>query len=174
MSLSERQKYITIATDISQDSRYKIVTWACYIRYDGGVIKRVEQFKDYHKHTGNAETYALINALSIAYLSISDWHLSKIVIHNEIEKVLTPIRTKAGNIKKQDEVRSRAILDIGLPLLDKSAGWDRRKIKAHYSAWQTSDNPAKYAINRWCDMESRRLLKEIRSKTKKQLRDKSN
>lgn len=170
MSLRSGQKYITIATDISNDSKYKISTWACYIRYDGGVIKRVEQFKEYHKHTGDAETYALINALSIAYLTIPDFNLSKIVIHNEIEHVLTPIRTKAGNIKKQDEVRAKAILDIGLPLLDKSAGWDRRKIKAHYSAWQTSDNPAKYAINRWCDMESRRLLKEIRRKKKKTLK----
>lgn len=170
MSLSSKQKYITIATDISCDSTFKISTWACYIRYNGGVIKRVEQFKQYHKHTGDAETYALINALSIAYLTIPDWDVSKIIIHNEIEFVLNPLRTKAGNIKKHDETRSQAILNIGLPLLDKAQGWDRRKIKAHFKDWQTSDNPAKYAMNRWCDMESRRLLKETRRKIKKERR----
>lgn len=155
-------QYITIATDISCDPIHKISTWACYIKYDGGVIKQVHEFKNYQEKTIYAETYALINALTIAYKTIKSWSSSKIIIHNEIERVLTPLKTKYGNLKQKELDRSQYITDIALPLLNKARSWDRRKITAHYKDWKTSDNPAKYAINRWCDIESRRLLREIR------------
>lgn len=156
-------KYITIATDVSCDPNYEISTWACYIRYDGGVIKQVHRFKEYQEKTTHAETYALINALIIASESIPDWSDSRVIIYNEVERVLTPLRTKCGNIKKKELDRSEAIINIALPLLDKAGSYERRKITAHYKDWKTSDNPAKYAINRWCDIESRRLLREIRN-----------
>ena len=155
-------KYITIATDISCDPRHKISTWACYIRYSGGIIKEVGEFKEYQNNTIFAETYALINALTIANRNIPDWNNSKIVIHNEIERVLTPLRTKNGQLKRSETHRSEAIMGIALPLLNQTASWERRKIKAHYKDWKTSDSPAKYAINRWCDIESRKLLRKIR------------
>lgn len=155
-------KYITIATDISSDPHSKTTTWACYIRYSGGLIKQSGEFKTYYKNTALAETHALINALTIAYKNIPEWSKSKIVIYNEIEYVLDPVKTKAGNIKKRDIERSEAILNIAMPILGKASNWERRKIKAHFTHWRTSDNPAKYAINRWCDEESRRLVREIR------------
>lgn len=159
-------KYITIATDISCDPKHKISTWACYIRHNGGVIKQVHQFKEYQSNTIFAETYALINALTIAHHNIPDWNDSRIIIHNEIERVLTPLRTKNGQLKRSETNRSEVIMSIALPLLDQTASWERRKIKAHYKDWETSDNPAKYAINRWCDIESRKLLRTIRNENK--------
>lgn len=159
-------KYVTIATDISSDPHSKTTTWACYIRYSGGLIKHSEEFKNYYRNTALAETHALINALTIAFKNVPDWSNSKVVIYNEIEHVLSPVKTKAGNICRRDLERSQAILDIAMPILCKAADWDRRKIKAHYTKWKTSDNPAKYAINRWCDAESRRLVREIRRKKK--------
>lgn len=160
-------KYITIATDISGDPKHKITTWACYIRHDGGVIKEVREFKKFHKNTVTAETYALVNALTIARKNIPDWDQSKIIIHNEIEHVLTPVTTKAGNVRKRDEERTEAIRQIALPILAEAMYWERRKIKAHFRDWRHSENPKKYAINRWCDQECRRFLKEIRKEKKR-------
>lgn len=158
--------YVTIATDVSCDHKHKISVWACYIRYGGGVIKKTGKFKKYYSNTAKAETYALINALTIAYKSIPNWSDSKIVIHNEIEYVLTPIRTKAGSIRLKDVERTGAILKLALPILDKALSWDRRKIKAHYRDWKKSDNPAKYAMNRWCDETSRAEMQRIREQIK--------
>lgn len=163
-------KYVTIATDISSDDRYGITTWACYIRHEGGSIKRVGQFKEYKRDTVTAETHALLNALVIARKHIPNWDKSKIVIHNEIEQVLDPIRTKAGNIRLRDAVRAEAIESIGIPILQEALTWERRKIKAHYRHWEKSENPAKYYLNRWCDMESRKYMKTLRSKKKKSLK----
>lgn len=160
-------KYVTIATDISSDSKHKITTWACYIRHHGGVIKRVERFKNYHRDTALAETHALLNALVIGQKTIPDWDQSKIIIHNEIEHVLDPVKTKAGNIRKRDVARADAIQSIAIPILEQAVDWERRKIKAHYRDWQHSSNPKKYAINRWCDIESRNFLKQIRKEQKK-------
>ena len=155
-------KYVTIASDISCDSHNKVSTWACYIRYGGGAIKKSGQFKKYYANTGMAETYALINALTIARNNIPDWNESRVIIHNEIEYVLSPSTTKTGKLKRRDLERSTQIIEIALPILKEARSWERRKIKAHFKDWKHSDNPAKYAINRWCDQESRALMKSIR------------
>lgn len=160
-------KFVTIATDISCEPKYKITTWACYIRYDGGAIKQSGEFKQFYKNTAEAETYALINALTIAKNNIKDWDESKVIIHNEIEHVLTPILTKAGNITMRDTDRYEQIRSIALPILKEAFDWERRKIKAHKKDWQHSENPKKYAINRWCDHECRRVMKEIKKAKKK-------
>lgn len=174
MSLSQQtlfaQKYVTIATDISCDTKYKVATWACWIRYDGGTIKRSGVFSEYPSDTCKAETYALCNALVIAKKVISDWGESRVIIHNEIERVLTPLTTKSGKPSKKEPDRTEAIVNIALPILDTAQSWERRKIKAHFKDWKQSENPAKYAINRWCDIESRRLMRETRREIKKSLK----
>lgn len=166
MSLSKPQKYITIATDISSDWNKKITTWACYIRYNGGVIKKSGVFVRYPKDTVRAETYALANALSIAYKNIDDYSESRIIIHNEIKRVITPLTTKNGNLAVREIDRTEVVLNIIMPLLDNAQSWELRKIKAHFSGWKKSSNPSKYFINRWCDQEARRLLRETRRKKK--------
>lgn len=160
-------KYITIATDISSDPKFKISTWACYIRHGGGTIKKVKQFKRYYNNSALAETHALLNALVIARKEIPDWDESKIIIHNEIEHVLTPCKTKAGNVRQRDKDRADDIERIAMPILKEALEWERRKIKAHFNGWESSDSPAKYYINRWCDQESRRYLKELKKEQKK-------
>lgn len=170
---SSSQKYITIATDISADNTYDVWTWAIYIRWGGGVIKRVGQFKQSPKSTLEAETMALCNALVIAYSQVPYFEMSRVVIHNEIEVVLTPNTSEKKSRygrktkKEADANRTKAISDIAIPLLERAQSWELRKIKAHYKHWKTSDNPAKYAINRWCDYESRRLMKALRKPIKK-------
>lgn len=159
-------RYITIATDISSDHKNRISTWACYIRHNGGAIKRVGRFKEYYSNSAHAETYALINALTIARKNVTNWESSKVIIHNEIEHVLDPVVTKAGNVRKHDKERYEAIKRIALPILSQAYDWERRKIKAHYKDWEHSDNPKKYAINRWCDKNSRQHMKEIRKQRK--------
>lgn len=163
-------KYVTIATDISHDNQFKITTWACYIRHDGGAIKRAGQFKHYYSNTAKAETYALINALTIAHNEIPDWQDSVVIIHNEIEHVLTPVKTKAGNITQRDADRTEQIFKFAMPILRDALDWERRKIKAHYKDWQHSDNPKKYAINRWCDQESRKLMRELKKEKQNELK----
>jgi hypothetical protein len=111
----------------------------------------------------------LINALTIAKNSIPDWNESRVIIHNEVEHVLTPITSKAGNIRKRDLDRAIKIRTLALPILKEAKDWERRKIKAHFSGWKESDNPAKYAINRWCDIESRALMRELRKEKKMNL-----
>ena len=156
-------KYITIATDISFSAKYKIATWAVYIRYDGGAIKEVGEFKTKPKNTVVAETYALANALAIAKKNIPTFSQSRIIIHNEIEHVIRPMKTKSGLDRVKDAERTQAIRNTILPVLNEALSYDRRKIKAHYEEWRTSDNPAKYAMNRWCDEASRNLMRELRS-----------
>lgn len=171
MSLSSPQKFITIATDISADSSYKIATWACYIRYSGGVIKESGVFKEYPSNTTKAETYALANALVIAS-KLSDYGQSRIIIHNEIERVLTPLRTKGGNLAVKDIDRTEVVLNVIMPLLDNAQSWELRKIKAHYKDWEASPDRSKYFINRWCDIESRSLMRYERRKQKQCLQSK--
>ncbi len=158
--------YVTIATDVSCDDRYKIAVWACYIRHSKGTIKLTGEFKEYYNNTAQAETYALINALKIARDKIPNWSDSTVIIHNEVEHVLTPIVTKAGNVRLRDIDRTEAIRSIALPILSEAVAYERRKIKAHYRYWKTSSNPAKYAINRWCDQASRAKMKQIRKEKK--------
>lgn len=154
---------VTIATDISCDPEHQITTWACYIKHNEGTIKQVGEFKEFHKNTALAETYALINALTIAKNNIPDWSESEVTIYNEIEYVLDPVRTKAGNIRLRDKDRSDAIQEIAIPILKQALKWEKEDVKAHYKHWEESGEE-KYIINRWCDKESRRVLKEIRNK----------
>jgi len=156
-------KRITIATDISCDPVHKITTWACYIKYNKGEIKQTGEFKQFYKNTALAETYALINALTIAKSNIPDWSESEVTIYNEIDYVLDPVKTKAGNIKQRDKDRSDAIQEIAIPILLEAMAWDKKDVKAHYKHWKESGEE-KYIINRWCDKEARRVLQEIRNK----------
>lgn len=160
-------KYVTIATDISSDHQHRITTWACYIRHHDGVIKHAGQFYQYYQNTALAETYALINALTIAKKVVPSWSLSKVIIYNEVEYALDPLKTKTGKIRQSDSKRAEAIMDIAIPILQEAVDWERRKIKAHYKHWKESDNPKKYAINRWCDVESRKLLRSIKKSKKR-------
>lgn len=160
-------QYVTIATDVSSDHEHGITTWACYIRHDGGVIKHVAPFKEHYVNTALAETYALANALVLAEKSIKDWSRSKVIIYNEVAIVLSPCKTKAGNIRKRDAIRSEQIMKISLPILNRAKSYELRDIKAHYKHWRTDANPAKYAINRWCDVESRTLLRYLRRQKKR-------
>lgn len=154
---------VVIATDISCDPEYEITTWACYIKHSGGEIKKVGRLKEFCKNTAAAETYALVNALTIAKDSIPDWGESDVTIYNEIDYALEPVRTKAGNIKLKDKDRSNAIQEIALPILQEALNWQKEDVKAHYKDWETAGEE-KYIINRWCDKESRKELKKIRKK----------
>lgn len=156
-------KKVTIATDISCDPIAEITTWACYIKHEDGEIKRTGKFKDFHKNTAAAETYALINALTIAKSNIPDWSESEVKIYNEIDYVLEPVRSPAGNIRLRDKDRSDAIQEIAIPILKEALSWEKEDVKAHYKHWEETGEE-KYVINRWCDQEARRVLKEIRSK----------
>ena len=156
-------KKITIATDISCDPEHKITTWACYIKHGKGEIKQTGEFKEFYQNTALAETYALVNALTIAHKNIPDWSESEVTIYNEIEYVLDPVRTKAGNIRLRDKDRSDAIEEIAIPILLEAMAWEKQDVKAHYHKWEESGEE-KYILNRWCDQESRRTLREIREK----------
>lgn len=160
-------KHIKIATDISSSDSGKVTTWACFIWHDGGVIKHVEEFDQYYKQTTHAEVYGLINALIIARNNIPGWENSKLTIYNEIEYALTPIRTKAGNIRLRDKERAEAIMGIAYPLLGQAGDWELVDIKAHYKDWEKSPMRNAYIMNRWCDSEARRLLKTIRNSKQK-------
>lgn len=157
-------KKVAIATDISCDPEHKITTWACYIKHNKGVIKQTGEFKKFYKNTTLAETYALVNALTIAINNIPDWSESDVKIYNEIEYVLDPVRTKAGNIRQRDKDRSVAIQEIAIPILLQAMSWEKEDVKAHYKGWKESGEE-KYIINRWCDKEARKALQEIREKS---------
>lgn len=157
-------KKISIATDISSDHEHKITTWACYIKHDTGEIKHTGEFKEFHKNTAAAETYALVNALTIARNNIPDWRESEVKIYNEIEYVLKPIRSPAGNIRQRDMDRSLAIKEIALPILQETLKWEKEDVKAHYRYWEESGEE-KYTFNRWCDYEARKALRKIRKKS---------
>lgn len=156
-------KQVTIATDISCDPEHKITTWACYIKHGEQEIKHTGEFKEFYKNTAAAETYALINALTIARSNIPDWGDGEVTIYNEIDYALEPIRTKAGNIRLRDKNRSDAIQKIAIPILKQALTWEKQDVKAHYRN-HARDGEEKYVMNRWCDQESRRVLREIRSK----------
>lgn len=156
-------KKISIATDISCDPVHEISTWACYIKHGDKTIQKVGQFKKFIKCPPVAETYALINALTIAKSNIPDWSESEVTIYSEIDYVLKPIRTKAGNIKMRDIDRSEAIQKIAIPILKEARKWEKEDVKAHYKGWKNSGEE-KYKLNRWCDRESKRLLKQTRKK----------
>lgn len=154
---------VSIATDISSDPVHQITTWACYIKHGEKEIKQTGEFKEFHKNTAAAETYALINALTIAKNNIPDWSESEVIIYNEIPYVLDPVRTKAGNIRERDLDRSTAIKEIALPILRETLSWEKEHVKAHYKQWEETGEE-KYVINRWCDYEARKALQEIRKK----------
>lgn len=157
-------KQVTIATDISCDPEAEITTWACQIKHPRGEIKASKQFKEFHKNTAAAETYALINALTIAHNNIDDWGESNVTIYNEIEYVLDPVVSKAGNVRLRDIDRTTAIKKIAIPILLEAMAWEKEDVKAHYKNWEETGEE-KYILNRWCDQEARKLLREIREKS---------
>lgn len=152
-------KYITLATDISIDSGDKVATWAAYIRYDGGAIKKSGVFKEYPPNTFQAESLALINALVIINNSISDLHDYRLIVHSEVFNPLKPIRNKNGAIKEHDKRRSDAIFSIAIPILNEFISWDIRKIKAHNRDVKPYEK-GKYYMNEWCDKKARKLLRD--------------
>lgn len=156
-------KQVIIATDISCDPEAEITTWACYIKHERGEIKRAGKFKDFYKNTAAAETYALVNALTIARNNIPYWRESDVTIYNEIEYALNPVRTKAGNIRLRDTDRSNAIQNIAIPILEETLKWKKEHVKGHYNGEEKGSE--KYVINRWCDKSCRDLLRQIREKS---------
>jgi ribonuclease HI len=156
-------KQITIATDISCDSVHQITTWACYIKHNKGEIKQTGEFKEFYNNTTLAETYALVNALTIAHNNIPDWSESSVTIYNEIEHVLDPVKTKAGNVKLRDKDRYDVIKEIAIPILLEAMAWEKKDVKAHYRHWKKTGEE-KYILNRWCDQKARQVLREIRDK----------
>lgn len=154
--------YITIATDASLSDNNQLATWACYIRGPKGTIKHSGRLKEYPAKGNShyAETLALANALVIVDNNM-DVAACKVVIYNEVSHVLTPTRTKNGTIRLKDRERSKIISDVMLPILNKAVSYELRDVKAHSSAYKKEGAPKKFFMNRWCDLSSRRLLREL-------------
>lgn len=156
------KKYITIATDASLSDNHMLATWACYIRGPRGTIKHSGQLKEYPPKGNShfAETLALANALVIAdkHVGVAGTH---IIIYNEVAHVLTPTRTKHGNVRVKDRERTNVINDVMLPILKKAEGYELRDVKAHSSEYKKDGAAKKFFMNRWCDLTSRRLLREL-------------
>lgn len=171
-----KQKYVTIATDISlsADPDYPISTWACYIRTPTGAIKHSAPFMQLPAKytTAHLETLALANALVIASNNVK---LSEciVIIYNEIDYVLRPIKTRHGAPKKSDAVRTRVIEQIMLPTLETCQSWELRDVKAHSPQGRRANAEKKYVLNRWCDKESRRLMKSLRRAQRQSAKDKA-
>ena len=166
-------KYITIATDISSSNTYKMSTWACYIRTPRGTIKHVGLFKDWHENSHYLETLALANALVIAEKNC-DLSQHQMIIYNEIEYVLRPLTTKkAGLPKLKDAERTRIIEEVMMPILEQCITWELRDVKAHTKEWKKPTAAKKYILNRWCDIESRRLLRKHVNLVRKPQRNRS-
>lgn len=159
-------KYITLTTDISTHPDDKVATWAAYVRYDGGVIKKSGVFKEYPPNTFQAESLALINALVIINNSIPNLSDYRLIVHSEVFNPLKPIRNKRGTIKEHDKRRSDAIFSIVVPILNEFISWDIRKIKAH-NANVKSYEKGKYYMNEWCDKKARKLLRDTRINIRK-------
>jgi ribonuclease HI len=153
-------KYCTIATDASTSDKYQVSTWACYIRSPRGVIKHAARFAEHSTNTAWLETKALANALVIADNNM-DLSEHKIIIYNEIAHVLTPLKTKkAGLPRLKDAERTRIIVEVMLPILEKAISWELRDVKAHSKAYKKANAPKKFILNRWCDLNCRRVLRE--------------
>lgn len=154
--------YITIATDASLSDNNMLATWACYIRGPQGTIKHSGQLKQYPPKGNShyAETLALANALVIAdkHVGVENCH---IIIYNEVAHVLKPTRTKTGAVRVKDRERTAVINDVMLPILNKAVGYELRDVKAHSKQYKKEGAPKKFFMNRWCDLTSRRLLREL-------------
>lgn len=156
-------KHITIATDISCSPRYRIATWACYIRTPNSTITHKQRFIHYSSHCQLLETMALANALRLLneHMTAAEISECKIIVYNEIYHVVTPIMTKTGkNVRQKDGGRVEIINNHILPLLKSAKEYEVRKIKAHVNYHKIPNN-TKYFLNHWCDHACHDLLRVL-------------
>lgn len=155
--------YITIATDISYSHQTGNSTWAFYIRHPGGVIQKVGKFKNKSVHTADMESCALANSLFVLAKEIGDLSSHKIIIYSEVPH----IALKPSN-KAKHNLRTKAVLNVSLPILKGAGSYELRDIKAHNKDWRSSPRRSAYYMNRWCDKNAvsyRRVLEGKKAKS---------
>lgn len=148
-------KYVTIATDASVSGDLTCAAWACYIRTpsgtyrNAGILKRLEKYSPLI-----AETMALVNALTIAD-KIYDLSQVRVIIYIDNNQVLN-VPTKA-NRKYSHKAEVLAEIEHIFHKINMNHGYEYRHVKAHTRL----ETQKKYFMNRWCDHNSRRIMREF-------------
>lgn len=154
MSKVQRVRCITINTDASYSSKYKIGTYAFYIVCDTFKIKSGGIFKCAPSNPMEAEMMCMANALHTLLVQHELPQTSILVINSDClfsfqhitRKSKLPIGRKVASILKQ--VRNRTLLNGCI-----MPKYEFRHVKAHNG---TPD--ARSHVNEWCDREAKRWM----------------
>jgi hypothetical protein len=154
------EQYITMATDASISHVYSIATWACYIVTPIGVLQYAGRLKD-DTNVGIAETLAVANALAILNHNIPNLENYHLVAYSDCDGVITIPRTKTGAVRKRAIKKAEIITEYVNPITNKARSFSMKFVKAHTLKHGHRHPEAKYNMNNWCDIHSRRLLRQL-------------
>ena len=149
---------IIVATDGSVSYDHTVASWACYIITPDEVVRFggvLPISVDYNPLI--AESMAVAYALDRVDAMVDNLSDHDLVIYTDCRDVMYRAkRTKGAHLSKKQ------IMDTCQHILDKFAHYRFVLVKGHS---KIEDLP--HTMNRWCDMEARRLLRKAVEKSRK-------
>jgi len=149
---------VTINTDASFHSQYKIGAYAFWIVCDAGKIMHAGAFKSKVTNSTEAEIMCVANALSVLHKSSFEG-VRKVIINTDCQTYSAFVR---NSNRRQSETVAK-LVGVKTLLVQKynlQKGWfDVRHVKAHDGI----DEKRKW-VNNWCDEQAKYWLKEMVNK----------
>lgn len=157
---------ITICSDASFSNKYKVATWACYIRTPLKTVKRSGVFKTPIDSSSKAEKLGMINALHIAD-KLVDLNKYRLILYCDNLYALQKVKVKKTPKSKyyHKAIATNKFYDEHIqPFLDKSISFEIRHVKGHLPESEWDKNSKRNYMNNQCDIMAHELL---RKETKK-------
>jgi hypothetical protein len=160
-----RLQTTTLCSDASYSPKYKIATWAVYIRTPKQTIQTSGVFKDTIKtkvtNSFWAESMGLANGLFIADKA-TDLTKQKLIVYCDNIQALTelPINvTPASKHYSYRKLRNSFYKKHIKAILEKTLKHETRHVKGHLKKEDWDKNSKRNFMNDWCDREAKRLLR---------------
>ncbi|HTW70865.1 MAG TPA: RNase H family protein, partial [Acetobacteraceae bacterium] len=154
--LSRLRMLITLFTDASYCSRFRIGAYAAWAKADGRTVRHSGVLKQAVASSSLAETMALVNGIFVALAAMRPPTASKIIAQTDC---LTAIHALSGMLRKAATIKQYE--PVVAAYRGKIAAAGIAVEFRHVSGHKGTVTP-RNAVNTWCDAECRRLLRAAR------------
>jgi len=173
--MAEPPKYpltITICTDAGFSRQRALGVWAAYIRTPARRIKTSGLLKQAPRESTEAERMAIANALHIVARMVGlELKKHKLIIYCDSKNALAKPRVKVTeNSRYHASQKARYdwyMLHIE-PHLALFGQTEMRWVRGHLAESKWDDTSQRNWMNRWCDLQCRKLMREQASLAKPQ------
>jgi ribonuclease HI len=142
---------ITMFSDVSVSSERKIGTYAIWAKTNGQTFRHIGAFRFPVSDSNLAETMAIVNGLYFVIRNFNPPPQSKIIAQTDSGCAIGVLTGRIGNHMFAGAVERRDAL-----LRGNAIEVEYRLIKGHSGRGTPRD-----AVNHWCDIECRSLLREM-------------